>query len=129
MSTTVDPRANTGQGTSGSGGAGTSSIWAFANNPIAKTANYTMTVQDGTIKVDAAGAQRNVFLPDASTVYTNGMGQVFTVKKIDASGNNVIIQATTGQMIDGFNNVIISQQWDSITIQSSGMGWDILSTI
>jgi hypothetical protein len=68
------------------------------------------------------GAQRTVFLPEASTVYANGMGQVFTVKKIDASANNVIIQATAGQMIDGFNNVIISQQWDSIMIQSSGTG-------
>jgi len=129
VSTTVDPRANTGQGSSSSGGSSATPIWTFANNPVAKTANYTMTAQDGTIKVDATGAQRTVFLPDASTVYANGMGQVFTVKKIDSSANNVIIQATTGQMIDGFNNVIISQQWDSITIQSSGMGWDILSTI
>lgn len=130
MSTIVDPRANTGQGTSGTGSSSTSgSPWIFPNNPAAKAGNYTITALDGTIKIDASAAQRTVNLPDAATFYANGMGQVFVIKKVDASANTVVIQAANNQMIDGFNTVVINQQWDGIMLQSFGTSWDILSTI
>lgn len=128
MTATTNFRAVTGLAAAGSGGSSGPSVWAFPNAPAPKTANYTLTTSDGAIKFNASAQSLTATLPSAATCYANGMGQVFTIKKVDASENLVMIQAVSGQMIDGFTSITINLQYDSVTVQSTGTGWDVISS-
>lgn len=130
MSVDVNFRAIIGYTAPASGGAApVASMLSFPNATVAKTSNYTITTADGTIKVDASSGPRTITLPPAVSCYSSGSGQVFTIKKVDASANIVTVQdVTSGEMIDGFSTTSITQQYDSMTVQSNGMGWDVISS-
>jgi len=76
--------------------------------------------KNGTILVDASGANRNVYLPATSTVTA---GTVFVIKKTDGSGNTVTIDTTGGQTIDGVGTQTLNTQWQTIRVQSTGSAW------
>lgn len=86
------------------------------------TSAYTLTASDCTARVDATAAPIAVTLPACATV----AGQVFNVKKIDGTGNSVIITAQAGETIDGGAVAQILAQWASVTVQSNGTSWDII---
>jgi hypothetical protein len=86
-----------------------------------KSADYTATSADYFIKVDASGANRTITLPAAAS----STGQVFVIKKIDASANTVTVDANASETIDGATTAVISAQWASLTIQCDGTGWFI----
>lgn len=98
----------------GGGGGGGSTT------PIAtKTSDYTLTADDGTILVDATTGALAMTLPGANTVE----GQIFTIKKIDATSNLVSILGT----IDGASagSVLIFQN-QAITVQSNGTAYFVI---
>ena len=76
------------------------------------TANTSVVDSDDLLLVATAGGAVTVTLPDAS----KNLGRRFTVKKTDASANNVVIDAT--ELIDGAGNVTFNTQWTSYTVQS-----------
>jgi len=76
--------------------------------------------KNGTVLVDASGANRNVYLPATSTVTA---GTVFVIKKTDNSGNTVTIDTTGGQTIDGAATQTLNTQWQTIRVQSTGSAW------
>lgn len=91
----------------------------------AKTGAYTVTLDDFTVPCDATSGAFDVTLPIA----TGNSGQVFIVKKIDASGNAVTVK-TAGGTIDGVaagTGIALPARWDTLTVQSDGTNYLILA--
>lgn len=84
-----------------------------------KTANYTATVSDYTILVDATAGSVTITLPAVSGI----TGRVYIVKKIDSTGNTVVIDANASELIDGATTQTLAAQWDSYRIQTDGSAW------
>lgn len=91
----------------------------------------SLTNSDHTIIVDNTGSI-NIVLPTANSCYFNGgtqVGREYTiVKKSSSSGNNVVIIPIAGNTISGQSTLILSTQYSSVTIQSDGTNWYILSS-
>jgi len=83
---------------------------------VTKTANYTATISDYTIRVDATSGAVSITLP------TPAVGTVYNIKKIDASANAVTIVGT----VDGVVNPTITTQYSNRNIQYNGTTWDNL---
>lgn len=72
----------------------------------------------------SAGSAFAATLPLASTC----AGRIYTIKKIDASGNAVTVTASGADTIDGAATKALSAQWKYITIQSDGVSaWWIIA--
>lgn len=89
---------------------------------VTKTANYTLTTSDYTVRVDATSGAITITLPLAPV-----HGQVYNTKKIDSSVNNVTV-AGNGHNIDGAASTTIVTQYTNLTIQYDGVSttWNIL---
>lgn len=112
--------------TSGSVGIGQSTPIAKldVNGAIAfpitsKTANYTITANDYTITGDATSGNITFTLPTAVGI----AGVMYVVKKVDASGNSVIIDGNGAETIDGAATLSITVQYNSVILQSNGTNW------
>lgn len=90
-----------------------------------KTSAYTLTAADYTILADATSGAFTVTLPTAASAYTAPSGRIYVIKKIDATGNVVTIQAAGAELIDGTNTKTISTGNNVIEIQSNGTSWYI----
>lgn len=77
---------------------------------------------DDVMLINAAGGNVTVALPAAATAD----GKVFYIKKVDATGNQVIIDANGSELIDGALTVNTVVQYESFTITSDGTNWWIL---
>jgi len=91
----------------------------FADSP------YTATSTDYTILADATGGAITINLPTAAS----STRRIYVVKKIDASGNNIVIDGDGGETIDGAATQTISVQYRTLMIQSNGTAWFILSSL
>jgi hypothetical protein len=90
---------------------------------VSKTADYTLTSSDSTVTADATSGLVTLTLPTA----VGSAGRQFTLKKIDASVNAVSVATTSSQTIDGATNHDLIAQWSTVTVQSDGSNWIILS--
>lgn len=84
-----------------------------------KNANYTLMTSDNVILGDATGGAIIFTLPSAASA----VGQVFFLKKIDASVNVVTVKGNLTELIDGSNTVLINSQYTAITVVSDGTQW------
>lgn len=91
----------------------------------AEAATTTLTYADHTLTMDATGGARTVNLPSASSA----IRRLYVIKKIDASGNAVTVDANGGDLIDGAGTYALPAQWDAVTLQSDGTNWHVLSTV
>ena len=88
----------------------------------------TVTTGDGfntadyCILADASGAGFTVTLPAVASA----RDQVFVIKKIDASGNAVTLDANGTETIDGATTQAINTQWASLSVIGTATGWMIL---
>ncbi len=82
----------------------------------------TVLLTDGTILVNAAGADTIVTLPSAVAA----SGCRFVVKKIDATTNQLIVSGVSGQTIDGEPTFTTDVQWDFAEFQPDGINWYIV---
>jgi hypothetical protein len=82
-------------------------------------ASPTLDITHRTALVDATAAARTITLPTAASAKY----RVYTIKKIDASVNVVTIDAAGAETIDGALTVVLTLQWERITIQSNGTAW------
>ena len=89
---------------------------------VTKTGNYTATVADCTILIDATSAPVVITLPVAAS----SVGLLYNIKKIDSSANGVTIDANASELIDGALTQIVTKQYVALTIQCDGTGWYIL---
>jgi hypothetical protein len=87
---------------------------------------YTPLTTDYTILVDAdsATADVDIDLPAAS----DREGQILVIKRIDDNPTyDVVINRAGSDLIDGVISKTLDAQWKSLTIQSDGSDWFILS--
>jgi hypothetical protein len=80
------------------------------------TSAYTMTLNDAVILVDASAGAVTVTLKPA----LDWEQKRVTVKKIDSSGNAVIVDANGAETIDGAANKSIPTQYTSFDFISEG---------
>lgn len=80
-------------------------------------------VNEDTRVVDASNAPVVVGLPPAQ----NTKNRMFFIKKSDASGNTVTIQAKPGQSIDDNSEYVLFAKGESIAITSDGANWYVIS--
>lgn len=85
------------------------------------SANYTVTLADYTITVNASAGPVTITLPNVSNY-----GKIFNIKKMDASTNAVIIDGYGAETIDGALTQQIIVQYQSLTLQSTGTEWVII---
>lgn len=83
------------------------------------TADYTATVNDSFLPVNASGGAIIVTLKPAA----EAEGKKITVKKIDSSANTVTIDGNGSETIDDALTQIIISQYDSIDLMSDGTEW------
>jgi hypothetical protein len=86
------------------------------------TADTTALPSDYLILVDAAAGAVTVNLPSA----VSSRGAALVVKKIDASGNAVTIDANGAETIDGAATQSLAAQYDSLTIICDASQWWIV---
>lgn len=97
--------------------------WIVKGNVITVTAAYTVTSADFTILADATAGSFDILLPDAATVD----GQIFNIKRIDGTSNEVAITTTSSQTIDGYTSGEIGPaENESFAVQSDGANWRIV---
>lgn len=84
------------------------------------TGAYTATADDNLILADAAGGAFTVTLPLA------GDASRITVKKVDASANNVTVDGSGSETIDGAANKALTAQWQTLSLQSDGTAWFVI---
>lgn len=82
---------------------------------VAKTADYTASVLDKVIKVDASGGAVTITLPAAQTSYSE-----IVVIKTDSSGNAVTVSRAGSDTIDGSTTATLSNQYSLAVFRSDG---------
>jgi hypothetical protein len=85
-----------------------------------KSASYPVTTNDEVILANAGSTPITITLPTAVS-NTN----LYVIKKIDSSGNNVTVATTSSQTIDGGTTAVIKVQYASISVVSDGSNWYI----
>lgn len=89
---------------------------------ITKSVDYTATLTDDVILVDATAAARTIGLPAVATA----TGKTLTVKKIDTSIHSVTIDGNLAELIDGQPVQVISAAWTAIEMVCNGSAWYII---
>jgi len=78
---------------------------------------------DGTLFVDTSGGVATVTLPAS----TNQAGRIFIVKDTgNAGANNITVNTTGGETIDGSATQTISTNYGVLRIQSNGSNWFLI---
>lgn len=89
------------------------------------TADYAIQATDCEILADASGGNITLTLPAALAT-----GQIFRVKRVDASGNNVTVVAQSTDLIDGQSSVLLPTQYDDVMVFDADISvWDKFSSI
>lgn len=97
---------------------------SFAPNIRTVSVSTAVNDEDGTIVVNNTGSA-TVSLPAAAGV----TGRIHTIVKISSGpGNDLIIDPNGAELINGVSSKTLTLQWSSITIQSNGVSWIILSS-
>jgi hypothetical protein len=76
-------------------------------------------VADYLLLVDATAGAVTVNLPPAVDAY----GALLVVKKVDASGNAVTLDADGSETIDGATTTALAAQYDKVSVACDGVTW------
>lgn len=96
--------------------------WTLKGNVVTVTAAYTVLATDYTILADATAGSFEILLADAEAV----PGQLFNIKRIDDSANEVTLTTTKGQTIDDYATGDLGlTENESFAVQSDGLTWRI----
>lgn len=113
-----------GQGPQGDPGPPGPTGLPAATGPVAistKTANYSILSSDCFLRADCSANTVTFTLPPASA----NTGRIYYFKKVDNSGNNMIVAAAGSDLIDGQATLATPTQYQEFSLISSGNGWDI----
>lgn len=88
------------------------------------TGNTTLNATHSTVLVNNSGSV-TITLPAAS----GKTGWIYTIKKVSAASNDVLIDPNGSELLDGSStSKTLTLQWSSVTIQSNGTSWFLLSS-
>lgn len=109
------------------GGLSSGTVVASTPIPTSKfvssiTTSQTITTNDQIVFCDATAGAITVTLPTA----VGNEGQIFEIKKTDASANEVILDGDGSETIEDTTTVTITVQYEAIKIASDGAEWFIL---
>lgn len=102
-------------------------ILADGRNPFttAITSDTSVGLTYSTIRVSGASAAVTITLPAAAGV----TGYIYRIKRTDTTiANLVTIDANSTETIDGALTKLLFAQYDELTIQSNGTGWDVVGS-
>lgn len=88
-------------------------------NISTKVSNYTVLLTDNVLLADCTTGAITFSLPPAATA----TGRVFYFKKIDSTLNAMIIMANGVEVIDGFNTLTSTVQYEEFTLITDGTAW------
>ena len=88
---------------------------------VTKTTDYTLTTADQIVRFDATMGDLTAQLPAAA----GDAGRTFTIVKIDATINRVIIKPLGRETIGGNTTLILQGQFAEVTLVSNGIGWEV----
>ena len=94
-----------------------SDLWA--DKIVSVTADYAASPADRTIICDASLDGIIITLLEAMKC----KGKRYTIKKTDASANTVTIDAHGTETIDDSLTVVLTDQYESVTLECSGTAW------
>ena len=99
---------------------------SFATGVLKITGNTTLDGTSSLVLISNASTARTITLPSAA----NCNGRIYTIKKIDTGTGTVTIDGNGSEKIDGaITYTTINAQFESVTIQSDGVQWYIISKI
>ncbi len=108
----------------------TSTAASTKNNKYRAEASSTNIVPaDAVLSVDSTSGDKTVLLPSAADVWDSAtnIGQAFVIKKYAADANNVIINTTNSQTIDGAATYVLAGvNRPSVEVQSTGSEWLVI---
>lgn len=93
--------------------------------PQSLTADTTLKASNTVASVDASGGAVTITLPLAS----QHVSRVYSIKKVDASANAVTITPSSTDTVDGAASYSLTNQWDSVTVISTGTEWLVFGHI
>jgi hypothetical protein len=94
----------------------------FSNAVVAKTANYTATINDHVIKCSASGGAFTITLPAASTA----TGLLLHIKKTDSSANRITIDGNASELVEDAVTQQLIYQGENLMLQCDGSQWWVL---
>jgi hypothetical protein len=94
-------------------------LGAMGTSVVSTAGNYTATVNDSVIVVDASGGSVTVTLPAAAAA----KGRIYHIKKTDASANSIVIDGNASETIDGALTLATTTQYHSFTLVCDGSNW------
>lgn len=102
-------------------------VTSLAGNKITeaistKTSAYTITSDDSVILADATSSAFSITLPTA----VGRSGKKYFIKRINDGSNNVTVDTTSGQTIDGETSQVLTTQYETITVISDNSNWHII---
>jgi len=93
---------------------------------LSKTAAYTVALGDGddvTVLADGTAGAYSVTLYPAA----GNKGRRITVKKTDSGSNAITLDGNASEEIDGATTYALAAQYDWVTLECDGAGWQIIS--
>lgn len=110
----------------GSGNATTPGSAGVSGSAVTKTGAYTLTTSDHVVLADATSGAFALTLPTAV-----GYSGIFFIRAINTNMNQVTIQTTGGQTIDGSGSIVIGTlasgaTYLAVTLISDGANWRIV---
>lgn len=104
--------------------------WAGVNGAVREkvvtvTADYTVTISDNIILVDASAGNVIITLLTSASSYTSvgGLGQAIGITKIDSSAFTVTIVVTGGGNVGGDTSQILSLEQENLSFIADGTDW------
>jgi hypothetical protein len=89
---------------------------------VTKVGAYTLTTLDYLCLCDATGGAFTILLPATAGL----TGRQYVIKKIDSSGNSVLIDGNAAETIDGQLTKSLNLLNEAIMIQTDGSNWFII---
>ncbi len=90
--------------------------------PTTVTASGALPVTASIVLADASAGAVTIALPTAAS----SAGRILTVKKVDASGNAVTLDADASETIDGATTLALAAQYDTARIVCDGTQWWVI---
>jgi hypothetical protein len=91
--------------------------------PATITTTTTLSTSQPIVKASAAAGAITLSLPLA----VNCIGCTIIVKKVDTTGNAVVIDPAFSELIDGVVTLSLTTPQSTVQIRCNGVSWDVLA--